>query len=290
LGSDPARPLDEPLGLGPSAVTEFARRYGPWAAVLGAAQGIGLAFCEELARRGCHVLLVDVREDLLDAAGDRVRAAGRTANAASEVETTALDLAGADVPSRLRSIVGRLDVGLAVYTAMLPLAGAFLATPLDRHEQAVRVGVNGVLAASHFFGERLVKRGRGGLILTSSLAGYQGTGWVAEYAAAKAFDLVLAEGLWWEWRDAGVDVVALCPGNTDTPGLRGNQPRVDASTFARPADVAREALDHLLVARAQGPICIPGEGNRTVRAAFDALPRKQVVEIIGASTKKMFVG
>lgn len=267
-------------------MSEFARRYGPWSVVLGAAQGIGLAFAEELARRGVNALLVDVRDDLLEAAGDRVRAA----NPNVEVETSGLDLAAPDLATRLPRVLGRLDIGVAVYTAMLPLAGAFLSQPLARHQAAVSVGVNGVLAASYVLGERLVARGRGGLVITSSLAGFQGTGWVAEYAAAKAFDLVLAEGLWWEWREQGVDVVALCPGNTATPGLLGNKPRVDPSSFADPADVARAALDHLLVSRAEGPVCIPGEDNRSVRAAFDQLPRKRVVEIIGESTKKMFTG
>jgi short-subunit dehydrogenase len=261
-------------------VSTFAARYGPWAAVLGAAQGIGLAFAHEIGRRGANVLLVDVREDLLGSATQAVAAAAPGV----EARSLALDLAASDVAGRLSAI--DLELGLVVYTAMLPLVGPFLDEKLERHERALHVGCRGALAASFVLGRRLVARGRGGLILTSSGAGFQGTGWVASYSAAKAWDLALAEALWWEWRPHGVDVLALCPGSTATPGMLGNAPRLDAAAMAKPEDVAREALDAL----GQGPVCIPGEDNRRANAALDRLPRQQRVELVGAQTRKLFTG
>ena len=46
---------------------------------------------------------------------------------------------------------------------------------------------------------------------------FQGTGFVAHYAASKAYVRVLAEGLWNELRPSGVDVLACCPGLVRTP-------------------------------------------------------------------------
>jgi short-subunit dehydrogenase len=261
-------------------VSAFAERYGPWAAVLGAAQGIGLAFAHEIAKRGVNVLLVDVREDLLGPAARVVAAAAPGV----ETRTLVLDLAAPDVADRLAAI--DVDLGLVVYTAMLALVGPFLDEKLECHERALLVGCRGALAASHVLGRRLVARGRGGLILTSSGAGFQGTGWVAGYSAAKAYDLALAEALWWEWRPHGVDVLALCPGSTATPGMLGNAPKLGADAMAKPDDVAREALDAL----GRGPVCIPGEDNRRTRAALEKLPREKLVALMGESTRKMFEG
>ena len=261
-------------------MSAFAARYGPWAAVLGAAQGIGLAFAHEIARRGVSVLLVDVREDLL---GPAARAVADAAPGVA-ARSLALDLAAPDVAERLGAIEEPL--GLVVYTAMLALVGPFLDEKLERHERALHVGCRGALAASFVLGRRLVAQGRGGLVLTSSSAGFQGTGWVAAYSAAKAYDLALAEALWWEWKPLGVDVMALCPGSTATPGMIGNAPRLAADAMAQPDAVAREALDAL----GRVPVCIPGEDNRRARAALDKLPRQQLVELMGEQTRRMFRG
>ena len=260
-------------------MSTFAERYGPWAAVLGAAQGIGLALAGEIARRGVSVLAVDVREDLLGAAVSELGGA-----APVEARGLVLDLAAADVAERLAAI--DLPLGLVVHTAMLALVGPFLDEKLERHERALHVGCRSALAASFVLGRRLVAQRRGGLILTSSGAGFVGTGWVAAYSAAKAYDLALAEALWWEWKPHGVDVLALCPGATSTPGMLGNAPKLGADAMARPEQVAREALDAL----GQGPVCIPGEDNRRARAALEELPRRQLVELMGEQTRKMFTG
>jgi short-subunit dehydrogenase len=261
-------------------VSGFAARYGPWAAVLGAAQGIGLAFAHEVARRGVSVLAVDVREDLLEKAVQEVG----VASPGVAVRGLALDLARPDVAERLGAIEEPL--GLVVYTAMLALVGPFLDEKLERHEAALHVGCRGALAASFVLGRRLVAQRRGGLILASSAAGFQGTGWVAGYSAAKAYDLALAEALWWVWKPSGVDVLALCPGGTATPGMLGNAPKLGLEQLARPEDVAREALDAL----GHGPVCIPGEDNRRARAALEKLPREKLVEVMGEQTRRMFGG
>src|SRR5260370_29898575 len=59
----------------------------------------------------------------------------------------------------------------------------------------------------------------GGIIFLSSASAYQGTALVANYAATKAYNLILAEGLWEELRFSGVDVLGFAPGATNTPGF-----------------------------------------------------------------------
>src|SRR5205823_4944875 len=95
--------------------------------------------------------------------------------------------------------------------------------------------------------------GRGGIILMTSMAAAAGSGYTAAYAATKAFDLVLAEGLWIELGNAGVDVIAVPAGLTDTPAMQRSGLIGGHMAAEDPDAVAEAALDGL----GSGPLVFP---------------------------------
>src|SRR5262249_50256184 len=114
-----------------------------------------------------------------------------------------------------------IDVGLLAYCAGAdPNYETFLAQPVDDAVAMVQRNCVAPLQLCHHFGAAMAARGRGGIVLVGSGAGLVGGPNVATYAATKAFDMVLAESLWAELHDRGVDVLGLVLGVTDTPALR----------------------------------------------------------------------
>jgi short-subunit dehydrogenase len=136
-----------------------------------------------------------------------------------EVRTLAIDLGEPDVIERVRKVSDGLEVGLVVYNAAVSVVGSFLDTELAQRMREIDVNCRGPLRFAHHFGKGMAERGRGGIILMSSLSGRQGTAFVASYAATKAFNTVLAEGLWAELKERGVDVLACEAGATTTPNF-----------------------------------------------------------------------
>jgi short-subunit dehydrogenase len=107
----------------------------------------------------------------------------------------------------------------------------------------------------------------------------RGSSLVAAYAATKAWNLLLAESLSDELRDTGVDLLAVLPGTTRTPGLMSSAPQAGLATsnLMEPADVAREALD---VLGAQ-PSVIPGQANRDSEAFLSSMDRAEAIRTMG---------
>ena len=200
-------------------MSDFRSKYGPWALVAGASEGIGAAFADELAARGLPLILLARRVEPLDALAAQLRAAHGV-----EVRTASVDLGAPSLLDDVRRVCAGLEVGLLVYNAAVSLIGPFLEQSLDDKLRALDVNCRGPLILSDELGRAMVRRGRGGIVLMSSLAGTQGTPYVATYAATKAFNLVLAEGLWDELREHGVDVLACRAGATRTPAFERSKP------------------------------------------------------------------
>src|SRR5688500_5850549 len=102
-----------------------------------------------------------------------------------------------------------LHVGLAVYNGAAGYVGPMSAQSVDSLRSIVTVNCTGPLLTCAHFGGRMLDRGRGGIVIMGSAAGMAGAAYNSAYAASKAFDLVLGESLWAEWRDAGVDVLSV---------------------------------------------------------------------------------
>lgn len=260
--------------------TRFQSRYGPWAIVAGASVGLGAEYATQLAARGLNLVLIARRAELLDALSVKL-----SAEHAVQVRPLALDLAQPDSVERVVAQTRDLEIGLLVYNAGFSAVGLFLDQALDAHLREIETNCRTPLALVHTLGRGMAARGRGGIVLMSSLSASQGSPMISNYAATKAYNLTLAEGLWDELRGQGIDVIACCPGSTDTPGYRASAP---AKAFA-PALPPSHVVAETLAALGQKPSIIPGRGNRL--SAFvmrRILPRRVAIAIMGRTLRAMY--
>ncbi len=257
----------------------FCARYGPCALVAGAAIGLGAEYARQLAGRGLDLLLID-----RDAAPLADTAAALRAAHGVAIDTVVADLGAADLLATLAAPLDGRDIGLLVYNAALGTVAPFLDMEPAHIERMVDVNCRGPLRLVRALAPAMVARRRGGVILMSSLAGRIGSAQLAVYAASKAFAQVLADALWSELTPHGVDVLAVLPGSTRTPGWESSQPAdAPAVPVMDPPEVVREAL----AALGQEPCVIPGTLNQESAAILAGLPRRQAIEFLSQFTGQL---
>ena len=245
-------------------------RYGPWALIVGGSEGVGSAFARSLAADGFGVVLVARNAERLEAAAEEVRSAG------APVRTIPLDLLAEDAVDRLIAETADLEIGMLILNAGANTYGnEFIGGDLAKHTEVLDLNVTRQLPLVAHFGDAMVQRGRGGIILVGSVSGYAGSAREGIYAASKAFLRVFAEGLWVESKPRGVDVLHLVLGLTRTPamqrkGLNFDIPGVPVSA---PDEVVAEGLEHL----ADGPVWVTSINQPTAVERSVALDRGGVI-------------
>jgi uncharacterized protein len=251
----------------------FLSRYGPWALVAGASEGIGAAFARALADRGLSVVLV-------------ARRPGPLAQLAATLRTPTLvvaaDLSTLDGLDTVSAATEGHEVGLVVCNAGYAPGGPLLAHSEDDLLSVLDTNTRAPLVLARRYLPAMVERGHGGLVLMSSLAGQQGTAGLATYAATKSFGATLAEGLWAELRPAGVDVLACLAGAVSTPGYQGATVRSAPGEVAAPV-VAEAALRAL----GRGPRVVPGALMRMTAPVMSRLPRRVAVGLMSRAYREV---
>jgi short-subunit dehydrogenase len=256
----------------------FKEKYGDWALVAGASEGLGAAFAKGLAARGMNLVLLARRLSLLETISTELETKYNIQTVSFQV-----DLADLDV---LDSTLNRLSqpIGLLVYNAAFSPIGYFKDIEAEQLMQIVDVNAKAPLYLVKKLSEAMITRKQGGIILMSSLAGQQGSPKIATYAATKAFNTIFSEGLWKELEQENIDVIASMAGAIRTPGYAQASESKEAPGTLEAEEVAEKTLQAL----GRTPVVIPGFFNKFAHYIMSRLlGRRQRVNIMYNNTKDL---
>jgi short-subunit dehydrogenase len=184
------------------------------ALITGASSGIGLELAQCFARDHHTIIIAGQDEKKLGKAAEKLRGIG-----CPEVETLTVDLAESDGAPKLYEQVQKLglDLDYLVLNAGVGVWGDFVReTDLYAELRMIQLNIVSTVQAAKLFLPRMVERGSGRMLVTSSLSAIGPAPKLGIYSATKAFLYTFAEAVRNEIADTGVTVTALLPDITDT--------------------------------------------------------------------------
>lgn len=253
-------------------MTNFREQYGPWALVTGASAGIGREFALQLAAHKLNLILVARRKRSLEALSQEIQQMHGV-----ETIIVPLDLRTDTFLDQLRTATAGREVGFLVNNAGTVIMGKFIENDLNEELGSLSLNTRVPLALSHFYGREMMKHGRGGILIVSSMVAFMGAPRMANYAATKAYDLLLGETLNYELSGSGVDVATLLPGFT-SPGFTDH---LDLSRLPMPIAKTPAVVRTALQAMGRKSLIIPGVMNKLMYWLTPMMPRRMNTAMMG---------
>lgn len=192
-------------------MTEKSR---PVAVVTGASSGIGEHYARRYAREGFDLVLVARSGRVLESL-----AAELTGRHGVHVDVHPADLSDSTDVAKL---VDLLTFGLArldhlVNNAGVSPEGDLADSDAGALQQMIEVNITALTLLTRVAVIRMRAAGSGTIINVASLAAYQAMPHLAAYGASKAYVLAFTEAVSEENRRHGLRILAVSPGDTDTP-------------------------------------------------------------------------
>ena len=250
---------------------------GRVAVVTGAGSGIGRATAEALARRGCHLALVDIDE------ASAAQTAQMLAGSDSTVSTHVIDVTDQEQMTALADAIVERHGGchILVNNAGVTSAGAFEDESLDDLHWITDINVWGVVHGCRAFLPALRRADEAHIVNLSSMVGILGLPHNVSYSLTKGAVRGFTEALRSELVTTSIGVTAVFPGaiRTDiTNRARGSeasrlatmgQSRLAPLAMRPPSAVARRIVSAIEHDRAR---CVVGPDARAVDAFVRVLP------------------
>lgn len=253
-------------------------QFGPWAIVTGASSGIGKEFARQLAASGLNLVLVARRLSLLEDLGSQLES-----QFGVQYRAVGVDLSEPGFLETIKAATQDLDVGLLISNAGTAAVGAFLTLERSTLDQSARLNVLAHLSLVRHYSEHLAQRGRGGVLLVSSTVGTHGAPFMADYAAAKAYVLMLGEALHLEFHKQGLHLTVLMPGPTSTEGVAASGLEMPMKLMS----VEQCVAEGLVALRANRATHIAGRMNRIMAAL---IPGSVMRKLMGTMLARAVAG
>lgn len=246
---------------------ELRTFQGAVAIITGGASGIGRALGEELAARGCEVILADLQLEMAEQVAADIRANGGKASAHNLDVTDA-----AAVESLVTDTIERCQrLDYMFNNAGIALNGKFEDYELSDWRRTIDINLMGVVHGVRAAHQQMSKQGFGHIVNMASLAGIFPWPTTIAYTATKHAVVGISTALRAEFADTGIRVSVICPGTILTPMIKnGASPDRWVGTYSRekldaffqgasgmePDVFARKAVD--AVAKNKAIIVLPG--------------------------------
>jgi uncharacterized protein len=251
------------------------KKYGSWALVTGATSGIGLELAEQLASAGFNLIISSRHANRLNDTMLQIRRRHEV-----EIMVIQADMSDASAIGHVVQQVQHFDIGLLVLAAGFGTSGPFIDGSVHAEINMLRVNCESVLTLTHYYAQRFISKGRGGIILLSSMVAFQGVPYAANYAATKAYVQSLGEALAVELKPFGVDILAAAPGPVHT-GF-GARAHMTMRKALRPSDIGVPILKAL----GRKNTVLPGRLTKLLVYALNTIPRFLKIHVM----KKVMLG
>ncbi|XP_062514678.1 inactive hydroxysteroid dehydrogenase-like protein 1 [Corticium candelabrum] len=185
------------------------KRFGGWAVVTGAADGIGKAYSQKLAACGYNIVLIDRSHGNLQVTADAL-----ALEHGVDVRMIAVEF-GADqsIYGKMERQLGDIDVGIIVNNVgvMYDYPNFFLEISHQTLWNLIQVNIAATTFMTHIILPKMLSRGCGAVINISTGAAHRPCPQLAAYTASKIYVQSLSEALHHEYRHKGIVVQCVSP-------------------------------------------------------------------------------